>query len=84
MNSHDGKAINRLIARYVDSHEGKAINWLITVDLLRQILGFKSPLLGIFVELSQRSTWIISPKPYATLATWKYVDFQTKEIMKNF
>ena len=65
------QTINRLLAHYVDSHEGKAINWLITVDLLRQILGFKSPLLGIFVELSQRSTWIISPKPYAIYQTNK-------------
>ena len=29
MDSHEGKAINRLIARYVDSHKGKKINGLI-------------------------------------------------------
>ena len=69
VDSHQGKAINRLIARYVDLQKGKTINWLIAIDLLTQVFGCKSLLLGIFVALSQPSTWIVSPKPHATYQT---------------
>ena len=75
MDSHQGKAINRLIARYVDLQKGKTINWLIAIDLLTQVFGCKSLLLGIFVALSQPSMWIISPK--------LHVIYQTNDIMHN-
>ena len=69
---HEGKAINRLMAYYVELHEGKTINRLIAIDLLTQVFGFKSLLLGllrIFVALSQPSTWIVFRKPHAICET---------------
>ena len=56
----------------MDSHEGKAINGLIAIDLLTQVFGFKPLRLGrlrIFVALSQPSTWIVFRKPHAICET---------------